>query len=94
MATITAEAREARSCDRDCLRRLIARERAAYVAANPTSHELFQQAAATLLAGVPMSWMSMLTGDFPLYFQGAAATASPTWTGTPTSTSASATPAR
>jgi glutamate-1-semialdehyde 2,1-aminomutase len=60
-----------RTLDRDHLRSLIEREREAYIAANPRSHDLFRQAAGTLLAGVPMSWMSMLTGDYPLYFEGA-----------------------
>ena len=71
MATIPAEAHETRSVDRDRLRALIERERATYVAANPRSRELFRVAAGTLLAGVPMSWMSMLTGGHPLYFEGA-----------------------
>jgi glutamate-1-semialdehyde 2,1-aminomutase len=71
MATIPSAARRARSCDRDCLRGLVARERAAYAEAHPRSRELFKQAAGSLLAGVPMSWMSMLTGDHPLYFEGA-----------------------
>jgi glutamate-1-semialdehyde 2,1-aminomutase len=71
MATVPAEAHDLRSVDRDRLRSLIERERAVYAAANPRSRELFEQAADTLLAGVPMSWMSMLTGDYPLYFEGA-----------------------
>ena len=62
---------DVRSCDRDRLRDLTARERAAYAEAHPRSRELFEQAAGTLLAGVPMSWMSMLTGDYPVYFDGA-----------------------
>jgi glutamate-1-semialdehyde 2,1-aminomutase len=71
MATIPSEAQHPRSCDRDCLCDLIARERSAYAEAHPRSQELFRQAAGSLLAGVPMSWMSMLTGDFPLYFEAA-----------------------
>jgi glutamate-1-semialdehyde 2,1-aminomutase len=71
MAVIPSEARRARSCDRDRLRELIARERAAYAAAHPRSQELFRQAAESLLAGVPMSWMSMLTGGHPMYFAAA-----------------------
>ncbi len=71
MATIPTEAHEMTPLDRDHLHALVARERAAYVAANPRSRELFRQAAGTLLAGVPMSWMSMLTGGHPLYFEGA-----------------------
>ena len=68
MATIPAEANDARIIDRTRLRALVARERERYAADRPRSRELFAQAAQTLLAGVPMSWMSMLTGDFPLYF--------------------------
>ena len=71
MATIPDETQRARSCDRDHLRDLIARERAAYAEAHPRSRELFRQAGASLLAGVPMSWMSLLTGDHPLYLEGA-----------------------
>ena len=57
--------------DRVRLRTLLERERAQYVADHPRSRELFEQATTTLLAGVPMSFMSMLTGAFPLYFDGA-----------------------
>jgi glutamate-1-semialdehyde 2,1-aminomutase len=71
MATIPTEAHTMTSLDRNRLHALVARERGAYAAANPRSRELFRQAAGTLLAGVPMSWMSMLTGDHPLYFEGA-----------------------
>jgi glutamate-1-semialdehyde 2,1-aminomutase len=71
MATIPSAAQRARSCDRDRLRDLIARERIAYVEAHPRSQDLFRQAAGSLLAGVPMTWMSMLTGDYPMYFEAA-----------------------
>ena len=68
MATNPSEGHRVRSYDSDCLRDLIAQERAAYVEANPRSQELAVQARRTLLAGVPMSWMAMLVGAFPLYF--------------------------
>ncbi len=68
MATNPSEGHRARSYDSDCLRDLIARERAAYVEANPRSQELAVQARRTLLAGVPMSFMGMLAGAFPLFF--------------------------
>jgi glutamate-1-semialdehyde 2,1-aminomutase len=71
MAVIPSEAQRPRSCDRDRLRDLIAGERAAYAEAHPRSRELFKHAAGSLLAGVPMSWMSMLTGDHPMYLEGA-----------------------
>ena len=45
MATIPTEAHEMTPLDRDRLHALVARERAAYVAANPRSRELFRQAA-------------------------------------------------
>ena len=54
--------------DRTRLARLVDRERATYVAAHPRSQALAVDGRDGLLAGVPMSWMSMLTGDFPLYF--------------------------
>jgi len=57
--------------DRARLRALLERERANYVADHPRSRELFERATATLLAGVPMSFMGMLTGAFPLFFEGA-----------------------
>ncbi len=68
MAVIPAEERQTCVIDRERLRSLTARERDAYATAHPRSRDLFRQAAGTLLAGVPMSWMSMLTGDHPLYF--------------------------
>ena len=71
MAAIPTQTQQSRPCDRDSLRDLIARERATYAEAHPRSRDLFRQAGDSLLAGVPMSWMSMLTGDHPLYFEGA-----------------------
>jgi len=57
--------------DRARLRALLERERAKYVSDHPRSRALFERATATLLGGVPMSFMGMLTGAFPLYFEGA-----------------------
>jgi glutamate-1-semialdehyde 2,1-aminomutase len=57
--------------DRARLRALLERERTHYVADHPRSRALFAQASQTLLAGVPMSFMGMLTGAFPLYFESA-----------------------
>ena len=48
----------------------------------------------SLLAGVPMSWMTMWAGGFPLYLEAPRAPRSSTWTATSTPTSASATRAR
>jgi len=57
-----------RPIDRDVLDRLMARERARYVADHPRSRDLAGPASAALLAGVPMSFMGMLPGPFPLCF--------------------------
>jgi glutamate-1-semialdehyde 2,1-aminomutase len=46
---------------------LIARERDEFARRNPRSRELHEQAGASLVAGVPMSWMTMWAGGFPLY---------------------------
>ena len=60
-----------REIDRARLRALLERERAKYVSDHPRSRELFARARATLLSGVPMSFMGMLTGAFPVFFEGA-----------------------
>jgi glutamate-1-semialdehyde 2,1-aminomutase len=46
---------------------LIAREREEFARRNPRSRDLHELARASLLAGVPMSWMTMWPGGFPLY---------------------------
>ncbi|HKP21887.1 MAG TPA: aspartate aminotransferase family protein [Thermoleophilaceae bacterium] len=46
---------------------LIARERELFAGRNPRSRELHEAARGSLLAGVPMSWMTMWPGGFPLY---------------------------
>jgi glutamate-1-semialdehyde 2,1-aminomutase len=48
---------------------LIAREREEFRRRNPRSRELHEQARWSLLAGVPMSWMAMWAGGFPLYME-------------------------
>jgi glutamate-1-semialdehyde 2,1-aminomutase len=55
------------SIDRDQLKALIRRERAAYAASNPKSKASFDGADKHLLGGVPMTWMRMWSGGFPLY---------------------------
>jgi len=52
--------------DRARLASLIERERAAYGSAHPRSSELFN-AAGHLFGRVPMTWMAMWSGGFPLY---------------------------
>ncbi|MDX6553273.1 MAG: glutamate-semialdehyde -aminomutase [Gaiellales bacterium] len=53
--------------DRGRLRDLLARERGRYAERNPRSKELYDAAGASLLGGVPMSWMTMWAGGFPLF---------------------------
>ncbi len=53
--------------DRARLTGLIAREREQYAAGHPASKRAFEQAGAHLLGGVPMTWMRMWPGGFPLY---------------------------
>src|SRR3954447_20697407 len=55
--------------DRARLRRLIDRERATFAERHPRSRELFGETSSTLLGGVPMSWMAMWAGGFPLFFE-------------------------
>ena len=50
---------------------LIDRERAAYANRHPASRRAFAEAGAHLLGGVPMTWMRMWPGGFPLYMAGA-----------------------
>jgi glutamate-1-semialdehyde 2,1-aminomutase len=54
--------------DRARLRRLMDRERATFAERHPRSRELFAETSKTLLGGVPMSWMTMWAGGFPLFF--------------------------
>jgi glutamate-1-semialdehyde 2,1-aminomutase len=49
------------------LAELIARERGLYEEAHPRSRELHEEARSSLLAGVPMPWMAMWAGGFPVY---------------------------
>jgi glutamate-1-semialdehyde 2,1-aminomutase len=46
---------------------LLAREEATFATRTPRSRELFELAGGELLAGVPMSWMSLWAGPYPLY---------------------------
>jgi len=46
---------------------LVGRERELYEKTHPRSRELHEEARSSLLAGVPMSWMTMWAGGFPLY---------------------------
>ncbi len=53
--------------DRDHLAALIDRERSAYRAGFPGSRGAFSAAGHHLLGGVPMTWMRMWPGGFPIY---------------------------
>ena len=52
--------------ERDRVRRLLERERAAFVASHPRSQAFAQRASDSLLGGVPMSWMAKWAGGFPV----------------------------
>jgi len=56
---------------RSNLVRLIERERAGYRAQHPRSAAAFEDSAPHLLGGVPMTWMRMWPGGFPLYLESA-----------------------
>jgi glutamate-1-semialdehyde 2,1-aminomutase len=51
------------------LKQLIARERERFVREHPRSAAQFADTSRTLLGGVPMSWMAMWAGGFPLFFE-------------------------
>jgi glutamate-1-semialdehyde 2,1-aminomutase len=55
------------SSARDRLAGLLAREEATFAARTPRSRALFERARGDLLAGVPMSWMSLWAGPHPIY---------------------------
>jgi glutamate-1-semialdehyde 2,1-aminomutase len=52
---------------RSKLGQLLSREEALFAERHPRSRQLFEQAAGSLLAGVPMSWMSRWAGPHPIY---------------------------
>jgi glutamate-1-semialdehyde 2,1-aminomutase len=49
------------------LAELTARERDSFERTHPRSKQLHEEANASLLAGVPMAWMTMWAGGFPIY---------------------------
>ena len=53
--------------DRGRLAALTAREAEAYAAARPRSRELAERARASLVGGVPMTWMMRWAGPYPLF---------------------------
>ena len=54
--------------DRQRLAGLLERERTRFADLHPRSRELYAETSKTLLGGVPMSWMTMWAGGFPLFF--------------------------
>lgn len=54
--------------DRELLAGLISRERETYGQRHAGSRRAFDAAGANLLGGVPMTWMRMWAGGFPVYF--------------------------
>ena len=62
-AVIDAEA----GVDRSRLAALTAREAEAFAAARPRSRELAERARASLLGGVPMTWMMRWAGPYPVF---------------------------
>jgi glutamate-1-semialdehyde 2,1-aminomutase len=57
--------------DRGRLAGLTGRERATFAERHPRSRELFASTRETLLGGVPMSWMVLWEGGFPIFFEDA-----------------------
>jgi glutamate-1-semialdehyde 2,1-aminomutase len=57
--------------DREHLAGLISRERETYGQRHAGSRHAFGTGGANLLGGVPMTWMRMWAGGFPVYFAGA-----------------------
>lgn len=55
--------------DRNRLRELMEREVARFEEAHPRSRELFERGKRSLLAGVPMPWMTEWAGPFPVFVQ-------------------------
>jgi glutamate-1-semialdehyde 2,1-aminomutase len=55
------------SFDRGRLSALLGRETEAFAAARPRSRALFERAGQSLLGGVPMPWMMLWAGGFPVF---------------------------
>ncbi|HBW19931.1 MAG: aspartate aminotransferase family protein [Streptosporangiaceae bacterium] len=68
---MTAARADLARIDRQRLAHLTDRERATYQARHPRSRDAFAVAGQHLLGGVPMTWMRMWPGGFPLYLASA-----------------------
>ncbi len=55
------------SIDRRQLKTLMAREEEAFIRAHPRSQALYERARGSLVGGVPMTWMSLWPGGFPIF---------------------------
>ncbi len=53
--------------DRNRVDDILSRERAQFESDHPRSKELFERARSSLLAGVPMNWMTRWVGGFPVF---------------------------
>ena len=60
-------ARVSRTIDRDRLGELLRSEEERFVAEHSRSKELFERGERSLLAGVPMPWMTEWAGAFPVF---------------------------
>jgi glutamate-1-semialdehyde 2,1-aminomutase len=58
--------------DRSRLKHLMVREEEAFARARPRSFALFERARRSLVGGVPMTWMSLWPGGFPVFSREAA----------------------
>jgi glutamate-1-semialdehyde 2,1-aminomutase len=67
MADLNTDGSGYASVSRERLQELISRERATYRERHPRSAAAFAAAGTRLLGGVPMTWMRMWPGGFPLY---------------------------
>lgn len=56
-----------KTIDRTKIKMLVHREESRYVEERPKSQALFERAKASLLNGVPMSWMHRWAGPFPIF---------------------------
>src|SRR5260370_42547230 len=55
--------------DRTRLASLVSRERATYTERHPLSRQAYADAQSSLLGGVPMTWMNLAAGGFPVYLE-------------------------
>lgn len=78
--------------DRNKVRALMQAEQQRFAEQHPRSQSLYQRAQHSLLAGVPMHWMTRWPGASPSLWPRPGVPLSAMWTGTNTSTSAWATP--